>query len=55
MQDIHLEFWKGYTDFFVDWKYDSKANNYIRRNGGVAHIDKNTGKTLTAKILLYYQ
>lgn len=49
MQDIHLEFWKGYTDFFVDWKYDSKANNYIRRNGGVAHIDKNTGKTLTAK------
>lgn len=48
-QTIHIEFWEGYKDYFIDWTYDKKANLYKRNNAGVAHIDQNTKKQLTAK------
>ena len=48
-QAIHVEFWKGYGEFFVDWNYNKTSNDYSRNNGGVSHIDKDTGKQLTAK------
>jgi len=46
---VHLEFWDGYKQFFVDWEYDKATNTYKRKNGGVAHLDKNNGKQITAK------
>lgn len=46
---IHLEFWKGYTEYAVDWTYDTTSNVYKRGNGGKPHLDKNTNKQLTAK------
>jgi len=49
-QSIHLEFWESAgSDYFVDWKYDPKTNLYLRSNGGKPHMDKDTGKQLSAK------
>lgn len=54
-QSIHVEHWGDYEDYFVDWVYEPTANIYNRRNGGVIHVDKNTGKQLTTKniVVLY--
>lgn len=54
-QNIHIEHWEGYGDYFVDWTYDPTTNSYNRKNGGAVHIDKNTNKQLSAKniIVLY--
>lgn len=47
---IDFGFWDSLAnDFSVVWNYDIKTNSYKRTNGGIAHIDKNTGKVLTAK------
>ncbi len=40
---------QDYKDYIVDWSYDKAANTYLRNNGGVPHIDRDTGKQLTAK------
>lgn len=48
-QSIHLEPWEGYRQYFIDWTYDSSSNSYLRKNGGVAHMDRNTKKQLAAK------
>jgi hypothetical protein len=48
-QKIHLEFWTTDPAYAIDWTYDPTANIYKRNNGGVAHIDRNTGKQLTTK------
>lgn len=48
-QTIHLEFWEGYKQYFVDWVYDRTANLYKRNNGGKTHLDRNTNKQLAAK------
>jgi len=47
--NISFDFWTGYKDYSVNWKYDSANNDYVRSNGGSAHIDFNTKKTITAK------
>ncbi len=47
---ISFGFWNAFaSDFAVTWTYDKTANSYKRGNGGVAHIDKNTGKQLETK------
>lgn len=50
-QLVHIEFW-GDKAYNVDWKYDPKSNSYLRNNGGVPHIDKDTGKQLNAKTIV---
>ncbi len=55
-QTVHLEFWDGDQDYFVDWKYDPKTNNYLRNhNASSAHIDNNNKKQVGAKnvVVLY--
>jgi len=47
--DISFEFWKDKTDYDVEWKYDAPNNQYLRFNGGKAHMDLMTSKQLTAK------
>lgn len=47
-QSVHIEFWDN-ADYFVDWIYSAKENVYLRKNGGVNHMDRNTNKQLTAK------
>lgn len=49
---VHLEFWEGYKDYFVDWTYSKATNDYARNNGGVPHIDKDTNKQLRAKTIV---
>nr|MBI5455728.1 DUF3048 domain-containing protein [Candidatus Levybacteria bacterium] len=48
-QTVHLEFWTGDTNYYVDWAYDPKTNLYQRSNGGKPQIDRNVNKQLTAK------
>lgn len=56
-QTIHLEFWKSYKNYFVDWTYDPKTDSYKRNNGAVTHIDNNTKKQLTTRniVVLFMQ
>ena len=48
-QAIHLEFWAGYSAYFVDWTYDSSSNMYKRNVGGTPQVDRNNNRQLTAK------
>lgn len=52
-QTVRLEFWKGYSEYFIDWTYDKALNVYKRSNSG-AHIDKNTDKQLTTKNIVIF-
>lgn len=45
-QDISIP-WSG-PDYAVEWIYNPKDNLYYRKNGGVAHIDRDTHKQLSA-------
>jgi hypothetical protein len=47
-QSVHINFWNG-PDYAVDWTYSKKDNLYLRNNGGVAHVDRNTKKQLSAR------
>ena len=49
LQTVHLEFWTGDPNYYVDWAFDPKTNLYKRNNGGVPQIDRDTNKQLTAK------
>lgn len=51
-QKIHLEFWSGNSQYYVDWAYDPINNNYLRSNGGKPHLDKNNNKQLNAKTVV---
>lgn len=48
-KSVHIEYWENDPEYAVDWTYDPASNQYSRKNGGEAHIDKNTGKQLTTK------
>src|SRR3990167_10550163 len=50
---ISFPFWSQFGgDYSVTWTYDKKTNTYSRINGGDPFIDKNTGKTHTAKSII---
>jgi hypothetical protein len=51
-QSIDVQFWEGYKAYFVNWKYDPKTNTYLRFNGGVPHLDKDTGKQIAPKTVV---
>jgi len=46
--DIKFEFWKNYTDFAVEWKYDPTSKTYLRFSAGAPHIDFDTKEQLSA-------
>lgn len=37
--DISFKFWENWSDYDVEWKYDTASNSYLRFNGGKAHTD----------------
>jgi hypothetical protein len=39
-------------DFNVKWTYNPASNEYLRDEGGVAHIDANTGKQIATKNII---
>ncbi len=52
---VSFDFWSGYKDYSVNWKYDATNNVYSRLNGGQSHIDFNTQQTITTKnIVIQY-
>lgn len=56
-QEIHLEFWKNYDQYFVNWSYDKATNVYKRSNAQAPHLDKDNNKQLTTKniVVLFMQ
>lgn len=46
-QTISVNF--SFPSFLAQWKYDSVKNVYNRSNGGVAHVDAQSGQQLFAK------
>jgi hypothetical protein len=50
--NISFDFWAGYKDYSVSWKYDSSTNRYIRSNNGQVQIDFNTQEPLYTKNLV---
>lgn len=48
-QTVHLEFWTGDANYYIDWAYDLKTNLYQRSNGAKPQIDRNNNKQLAAK------
>lgn len=50
--NISFDFWKDYKDYAVSWSYDATLNAYLRTNGGVAHVDKNTDKQIAVRNLV---
>lgn len=49
VKTIKLVFAQGYQDHDVLWDYDKLTNSYKRSNGGVAHLDLETGEQLSVK------
>lgn len=48
-QNVHVELWKKFRQYMIDWDYDKATNVYKRSNAGKPHTDRNTKKQLTAK------
>ncbi len=46
---ISFYFWQQFGDFNVQWNYDKQTNTYKRVNGVSPHVDKDTGKQISAK------
>jgi hypothetical protein len=46
--DIKFEFWKNYSDFAVEWKYDATSKTYLRSDGGAPQMDFDTKEQLSA-------
>lgn len=51
-QTVEVQFWEGYSKYFVTWKYDKTTNSYKRFVGGVPQSDKNNNQQLTAKTIV---
>lgn len=55
---ISYGFWDGpsySSDYSVSWTYDPEKSVYLRKNGGVAHMDKNTDTQLEASSVVVMQ
>ncbi len=52
-QIISFNFWPGYDAYSVKWTYNPETNRYARANGGKSHLDKDTGKPLTAVNIVF--
>ncbi len=52
VSNIKFNFWSGYGEYEVNWRYDSTNNEYLRFNGGQAHKDLNNDEQLKAKVVV---
>jgi hypothetical protein len=50
-QTVHIDFWDD-ASYAVDWVYQKAENIYLRKNGGVNHMDRNTNQQLSTKNLV---
>ncbi|MCS7091755.1 MAG: DUF3048 domain-containing protein [Patescibacteria group bacterium] len=49
---ISFSFWQNKPNYDVVWEYDAPSNSYKRFNGGVKHVDHETGEQISAQNLL---
>lgn len=47
--DIKFQFWSNKSEYDVNWKFDSAADQYLRSNGGEKAVDLNFDEQLAAK------
>jgi len=52
VERISFDFWKGYKDYSVVWRYDREKNIYQRENGGMPHLDFLTKEPLKASVVV---
>ncbi len=52
VNNISFDFWQGYKDYSVIWKYNLETNSYLRENGGESHFDFLTQKQIEAKVIV---
>jgi len=45
---VAYDFWSGYSDYSVEWTYDSTMDKFLRTHGGEEHIDLNNDKRIAA-------
>jgi len=48
VKDISYEFWKGWSDYGVEWQYVPETNAYKRNLAGQPHVDLNNDKQIEA-------
>lgn len=46
---VNVNFWSGYNDYAVTWKYDGACSCYKRENGGSQHLDFDDKSQLSAR------
>ena len=46
--NIAYDFWEGYSQYSVSWKYEATTNSYARTQGDEAHLDLNNNKPVLA-------
>jgi hypothetical protein len=46
---INVMFTSGYEKYDAEWDYDKATNSYLRKTGGVAHLDLSTKEQLAPK------
>lgn len=45
---VAYDFWSGYSDYSVKWELNPQTGNYMRSQGGEAHIDLNDNTRIEA-------
>lgn len=49
---VSYEFWDGFSQYAVAWKYDATTKQYLRSMAGEVHTDLNTDKQVTASTVI---
>lgn len=49
---ITVNFWESQKDYQVEWDYDQSCNCYMRKNAGQPHMDLDTNKQLSPKVVI---
>lgn len=52
VKKIDFDFWSSYSEYSVNWQYDSEANLYRRFNDGQAHKDLSNDEHLQTKTVI---
>ncbi len=46
---VAYDFWSGYSQYSVEWKYNAETNLFMRSMGGEPHMDLNDNSQVAAK------
>jgi hypothetical protein len=52
LNEISFDFWSGYQQYSVEWRYERENNRFLRLNGGQAFKDLNTDGQIEAKTVV---